>query len=439
VRGRARDGSLGERAGVGPLARYTLGSDRLLPDVRAAAREAGMGSSCRNPFRSIVVRSLEVLQACEEALALVRGYEPPDRPFVEVEPRGALPAPGPGPRLSRRFGRSIGPRFAGPSALVPRRPPAMLGTEVISMYRRVLFAVADDETLPAAVPVVAAYARRWDADVRVLHVHRIDPAAPNGASRRLVKSVIERLEAEGVRAEGEIRLVERGAKVAPVIAGAATQAEADLVAIGSHGRSDLGALFLGSVSHAVAAGLEAPVLVLRASPTPRAEPRTVLVAVDGSAASGQAVSDAAEVASAFEAEVHVLHVRLVTAAQGASIVEPEEQASAAVRLALETLEARGIRATAEIAVSQSVVPTLVATAERIGADLVVLGSRRPSELGGLLLGSTAHDVIHRLRCPVLLGRHSRAHLGGRGGPEGRPGLDRTSDRIYRSPQTPALR
>jgi sulfhydrogenase subunit alpha len=72
---------------VGPLARYSLGSDRLLPEVRAAAHEAGLGPSCRNPFRSIVVRSLELLQACAEALAIVRRYRPPDRPFVEVEPR----------------------------------------------------------------------------------------------------------------------------------------------------------------------------------------------------------------------------------------------------------------------------------------------------------------------------------------------------------------
>src|SRR5215472_751686 len=72
---------------VGPLARYSLNSDRLLPEVRAAAREAGLGPTCRNPFRSIVVRSLEILQACTEALAIVRDYRPPEPSFVAVEPR----------------------------------------------------------------------------------------------------------------------------------------------------------------------------------------------------------------------------------------------------------------------------------------------------------------------------------------------------------------
>jgi len=41
----------------------------------------------RNPFRSIVVRSLEILQACSEALAIVRDYRAPEPAFVEVEPR----------------------------------------------------------------------------------------------------------------------------------------------------------------------------------------------------------------------------------------------------------------------------------------------------------------------------------------------------------------
>lgn len=79
------------------------------------------------------------------------------------------------------------------------------------MYSRILFAVDDDEALPAAVPVVVAYARKSKAVVRVLHVHRIAPAVTNGASRRLVKSVIERLEAEGVEAEGEMRASGDGA------------------------------------------------------------------------------------------------------------------------------------------------------------------------------------------------------------------------------------
>ncbi|HSR24051.1 MAG TPA: universal stress protein [Candidatus Eisenbacteria bacterium] len=276
------------------------------------------------------------------------------------------------------------------------------------MYSRILFAVDDDEALPAAVPVVAAYARRWDADVRVLHVHRIDPSAPSTPSRRLVRELVERLQSEGVSAEGEVRLVEGAEKAARVIARAARQEEADLVAIGSHGRSDLGALFLGSVSHAVASGLDIPVLVLRAGSRNAVEPGTVLVAVDGSAGSDRAVAEAAELADRFGASVLVLHVRQLVAAPGAAAVDPAEDARAIVSRAVAALEERRIQATGESVVEGSVATGIVTAAERHGVDLVVLGSRRPSDLGGLLLGSVAHDVVRRLRCPVLLARRAGA-------------------------------
>jgi len=74
---------------VGPMARYSLNSGLLPPDVTAAARAAGLGATCTNPFRSIIVRAVETLYACHEALRLIEVYEPPDPPSVEVPPRQA--------------------------------------------------------------------------------------------------------------------------------------------------------------------------------------------------------------------------------------------------------------------------------------------------------------------------------------------------------------
>ena len=71
----------------GPLARYALNSDKLSPLAREAAAEAGLGPVCRNPFRSIVVRSVEILYSLDEALRLIAAYEEPDAPAVEVPPR----------------------------------------------------------------------------------------------------------------------------------------------------------------------------------------------------------------------------------------------------------------------------------------------------------------------------------------------------------------
>lgn len=75
---------------VGPMARYALNRDRLPAEVRALADEAGLGPTCRNPFRSILVRAVEVIYACGEALRLIADYEPPARAFVPAEPRAAV-------------------------------------------------------------------------------------------------------------------------------------------------------------------------------------------------------------------------------------------------------------------------------------------------------------------------------------------------------------
>jgi len=75
---------------VGPLARYNLNFDRLSRLAKDAAREAGLGPVCANPYRSIIVRAVEVLYACDEALRLIDAYEEPERPFVDVTARAGV-------------------------------------------------------------------------------------------------------------------------------------------------------------------------------------------------------------------------------------------------------------------------------------------------------------------------------------------------------------
>lgn len=74
---------------VGPMARFNLNFEKLSPVAREAARESGIGSACANPFKSIIVRSVEVLHACDEALRLIDEYEPPEAAAVEVPPRAS--------------------------------------------------------------------------------------------------------------------------------------------------------------------------------------------------------------------------------------------------------------------------------------------------------------------------------------------------------------
>ena len=83
---------------TGPTARYTLNHARLSPLARQAATRAGLGTDCRNPFRSVLVRAVEIVYALDEALRIIAAYTPPTRPAVDVPARpgvghGATDAP----------------------------------------------------------------------------------------------------------------------------------------------------------------------------------------------------------------------------------------------------------------------------------------------------------------------------------------------------------
>ena len=55
-----------------------------------AAAGVGLIPAERNPFRSIVVRAVELVYAADEALRLIAEYEEPDAPAVAVEPRAGV-------------------------------------------------------------------------------------------------------------------------------------------------------------------------------------------------------------------------------------------------------------------------------------------------------------------------------------------------------------
>jgi len=80
----------GGRHLTGPLARFALNSSALSPIAAQAAANAGLSSECRNPFRSIIVRAVEVVYAIEEALRIIAEYQRPSRPFVDVPARAGV-------------------------------------------------------------------------------------------------------------------------------------------------------------------------------------------------------------------------------------------------------------------------------------------------------------------------------------------------------------
>jgi coenzyme F420-reducing hydrogenase alpha subunit len=75
---------------VGPLARYAINFEKLTPLAQQSALDAGLEPVCTNPFKSIIVRSVETLYAIEEALRIIDAYEEPAEAFVPCTPKASV-------------------------------------------------------------------------------------------------------------------------------------------------------------------------------------------------------------------------------------------------------------------------------------------------------------------------------------------------------------
>ena len=135
----------------------------------------------------------------------------------------------------------------------------------------------------------------------------------------------------------------------------------------------------------------------------------ILVAVDHSEISDRAVVAARDLAVLSKGEVWVLHLRERETAPKTGVLVPDEttdDANAAVAAAVDMLAQAGVKAHGEVrnTIFGYAAREIINDAGEVGADVIVMGSRGRGDLAGLLLGSTAHKVIHLSERPVLVVR-----------------------------------
>ena len=133
----------------------------------------------------------------------------------------------------------------------------------------------------------------------------------------------------------------------------------------------------------------------------------ILVAVDGSSRSEKTISMAVDLAQRYASAVTALHVREYERYEGSDVdMGPPISAEQLVSDVLATFRAGGVEAQGEVRrVSSGDTPEqIVEVAEKVSADLIIMGSRGMSEWKSLLLGGVASKVVAQAKCPVLLVR-----------------------------------
>ncbi|HUP18816.1 MAG TPA: universal stress protein [Gemmatimonadota bacterium] len=307
--------------------------------------------------------------------------------------------------------------------------------------REILWPTDLSEGAEAALPHAVAWCRRHGARLHAVHVavfdqlNPFDPAHhvedPEALWEGLRASVKEEVR-EALARVGALDLDVRTSAVRgdhPVEAILEHAAGADLIVMGTHGRTGFRSLLLGSVTDRVIRESERPVLVVHRREPDRAPvpPSRVLVPIDFSPAAAPAVRIASEIAELSRGSLLLLHViedvivpdfYFPAAPMWLDYPELRETADARLR---DTFTAAGGPA---VPVEYRVMPgravlDIPRYAQEWRADLIVLPTHGLGGVDRLLLGSTADKVLRRASCPVLVlpGRILAREVREAGGPQ----------------------
>jgi nucleotide-binding universal stress UspA family protein len=193
---------------------------------------------------------------------------------------------------------------------------------------------------------------------------------------------------------------------------------ADLLIIGTHGRSGLERFLLGSVTERVLRNSSCPVLtipphVIDVVPAPPVIFRRIVCAVDFSTSSMRALEYAAALAQEADAHLTLVHVIgivpelppvLQPVADRRKLPETVEQAMRERQIALEAAVPEHVReyCTIEATLTGGIpYEEVLRVAAEQHSDLIVLGARRRRAADLIIFGSTARQVVRRAVCPVL--------------------------------------
>jgi nucleotide-binding universal stress UspA family protein len=133
--------------------------------------------------------------------------------------------------------------------------------------------------------------------------------------------------------------------------------------------------------------------------------KTIVLALDGSDESRQALPLATELARQDDARIVIAHVEQdVVGKGGGPIPATEDEIQAEIRKQAEALSAGGIETSVEMRNVMLGGPAhaIAEIADGANADLIVVGTRGHSAVAGLFLGSVTQRLLHIARCPVLV-------------------------------------
>lgn len=294
-----------------------------------------------------------------------------------------------------------------------------------TQIQRVLCPVDYSDFSRRALDHAVSIAGWYEAELTVLHVLPLVIPATLAAPAAVplpVEPPSDRSSADAQLREFIAPVLETGVPLTPVIASGpvlsgiidtATDGRADLIVLGTHGRSGFERLFIGSITERVLRKAPCPVLTVpRHAEGPASEAilfKRILCAIDFSDASLEALEYALSLAKAADGQLTLLHALEILEE------EPWVPTSFSVPEYRRLREQEAWRSLAQLVpkdaadwcrpevrvVTGKAYREILRLAGDEGTDLIVMGQQGRNPIDRMLLGSTTHHVVRGATCPVL--------------------------------------
>jgi nucleotide-binding universal stress UspA family protein len=279
--------------------------------------------------------------------------------------------------------------------------------------KNILFATDFSETATQAMRYAGTLAKTFGANLFAIHVQEAanyalppemwqsaEAAAQEelAALRRTLMREFPGVRSQVLRGEGNVWTA---------IEDTIRLHEVDLIVLGTHGRTGLGRLILGSQAEEILRQARCPVLTVgpnvETDEAPGEKFTSVLFATDFGPASEAALAHALSIAEENQARLTLLHV--IEHPKAGEIVRPAELLEGTEEhLAAMVPEEAKLWCTPKCVVEEGgAAEKILQTAGHVGADLIVIGVHKAGTFGAAthLAGPTVHNVLVGARCPVL--------------------------------------
>jgi nucleotide-binding universal stress UspA family protein len=295
------------------------------------------------------------------------------------------------------------------------------------MFKNILIPLDGSKLAEAAVPPAASLGHTLGAPITLLHIIEKDAPQEVHSDRHLtqvdeaviyLKNVAAKASAGDLKIETHVHTAEVKDVAVSIIQHASEEFNPDLIVMCAHGQGGFRDLIFGNIAQQVLAGSQTPLLLLQPE-SPESRPyalRRLLVPLDSESVHDESLHYALELAKAYEAELYLLTViptfntltgkeaavsSMLPATSTAFLDIQEETAKEHLQGHLNEFLAAGYNVNAEIARGDPA-EVIVATAARVGADLILLSTHRKAGMNAFWARSVAPNVVKKTHIPLLL-------------------------------------